>query len=211
MAHLWAVAQASRSRDLAVHSKCSILHSMDTDTASLARVIGSRVRAERQSRRWTLDQLAEAAGTSRRSVINVEQGAANPSVGILLKLSDALGIGLPTLVAPLEPKPLSVTRAGEAAVLWSGEFGGRRRPRGRHRTPRCRRAVGLDDEPRRPARQPKPTQQAPTSSSTSWPARSPSPSTTRAVELGRRRLDVVPGRRGPRLRQPSSTSLPGSP
>ena len=97
---------------------------MDTDTAALARVIGSRVRAERQSRGWTLDQLAEAAGTSRRSVINVEQGAANPSVGILLKLSDALGIGLPNLVAPLEPKPLSVTRAGEAAVLWSGEFGG---------------------------------------------------------------------------------------
>ena len=98
---------------------------MDTDTALLARVIGSRVRSERQSRRWTLDRLAEAAGTSRRSVINVEQGAANPSVGILLKLSDALGIGLPTLVAPAEPKPLFVTRVGEAAVLWSGEFGGR--------------------------------------------------------------------------------------
>ena len=98
---------------------------MDTDTALLARVIGSRVRSERQSRRWTLDRLAEAAGTSRRSVINVEQGAANPSVGILLKLSDALGIGLPTLVAPPEPKPLSVTRVGEAAVLWSGAFGGR--------------------------------------------------------------------------------------
>ncbi len=98
---------------------------MDTDTASLARVIGARVRTERQSRRWTLDRLAEAAGTSRRSIINVEQGAANPSVGILLKISDALGLGLPTLVAPAEPKPLSVTRAGEAAVLWVGQFGGR--------------------------------------------------------------------------------------
>ena len=31
MAHLWAVAQASRSRDLAVHFKCSILHFMDFD------------------------------------------------------------------------------------------------------------------------------------------------------------------------------------
>ena len=97
---------------------------MDDPTAELARVIGERVRQSRKARRWTLDQLADAAGASRRSVINVEQGAANPSVGILLKLSDALGIGLPTLVAPQAPKPLAVTRSGEAAVLWSGEFGG---------------------------------------------------------------------------------------
>jgi transcriptional regulator with XRE-family HTH domain len=27
--------------------------------------------------------------------INVEQGSANPSVGTLLKISDALGVGLP--------------------------------------------------------------------------------------------------------------------
>lgn len=97
---------------------------MDVATASLSQAIGARIREGRRSRHWTLDQLAEAAGTSRRSVINVEQGAANPSVGILLKISDALGMGLPTLVAPPEPKPLAVTRAGEAAELWSGQFGG---------------------------------------------------------------------------------------
>ena len=98
---------------------------MDEGTASLAQAIGGRVRQERQSRRWTLDQLAESAGTSRRSVINVEQGTANPSVGILLKISDALGIGLPALVAPPERARLAVTRAGHAAQLWSGQFGGR--------------------------------------------------------------------------------------
>jgi DNA-binding XRE family transcriptional regulator len=38
-----------------------------------------RVRQERQSRRWKLDQLAEAAGVSRRMVVNVEQGAVNPT------------------------------------------------------------------------------------------------------------------------------------
>ena len=31
-------------------------------------------------------------------VVNVEQGTANPSVGTLLRISDALGIGLPALV-----------------------------------------------------------------------------------------------------------------
>ena len=98
---------------------------MDENAAALAAAIGGRVRQERQSRRWTLDQLAEAAGVSRRMVVNVEQGAANPSVGTLLRISDALGVGLPALVEPPDPKPVKVTRQGEGAVLWTGEAGGR--------------------------------------------------------------------------------------
>ena len=98
---------------------------MDRGTAALALAIGARVRQERQSRRWTLDQLAEAAGVSRRMVVNVEQGAANPSVGTLLRISDALGVGLPALVEPPRPKPVKVTRHGDGAALWSSESGGR--------------------------------------------------------------------------------------
>src|SRR5438105_15885191 len=98
---------------------------MDEDTAALAAAIGGRVRQERQARRWTLDQLADAAGVSRRMVVNVEQGAANPSVGTLLRISDALGVGLPALVEPPRPKPVKVTRSGDGAALWIGESGGR--------------------------------------------------------------------------------------
>ena len=98
---------------------------MDESTAALASAIGVRVRQERQSRRWTLDQLSEAAGVSRRMVVNVEQGAANPSVGILLRISDALGVGLPALVERPQAKPVKVTRRGDGAVLWSGQAGGR--------------------------------------------------------------------------------------
>jgi quercetin dioxygenase-like cupin family protein len=98
---------------------------MDEGTAALASAIGVRVRQERQSRRWTLDQLAEAAGVSRRMVVNVEQGAANPSVGTLLRISDALGVGLPALVERPQAKPVKVTRHGDGAVLWSSQAGGR--------------------------------------------------------------------------------------
>jgi transcriptional regulator with XRE-family HTH domain len=98
---------------------------MDKSTSALAVAIGSRVRQERQSRGWTLDQLAEVAGVSRRMVVNVEQGAANPSVGTLLRISDALGIGLPALVESPQPRPLKITRRGQGAPLWSGESGGR--------------------------------------------------------------------------------------
>jgi transcriptional regulator with XRE-family HTH domain len=98
---------------------------VDTTTSALASAIGARLRHERQARHWTLDQLAEAAGVSRRMVVNVEQGAANPSVGTLLRISDALGVGLPALVEPPQPKPVKVTRSGEGAALWTSETGGR--------------------------------------------------------------------------------------
>ena len=57
-------------------------------------------------------------------VVNVEQGAANPSVGTLLRISDALGVGLPSLVEPPVAQQVKVTRAGEGAALWSGDSGG---------------------------------------------------------------------------------------
>ncbi len=98
---------------------------VEQNTEALATAIGLRVKHERQARQWTLEQLAEAAAVSRRMVVNVEQGVANPSVGTLLKLSDALGVGLPALVAAPHPKPVKVTRRGEGAVLWSSESGGR--------------------------------------------------------------------------------------
>jgi transcriptional regulator with XRE-family HTH domain len=98
---------------------------MNGQAEALARAIGDRVRQERQSRHWTLDQLAEVAEVSRRALVNVEQGAANPSVGTLLRLSDALGVGLPALVEPPIPRALKFTRRGEGAVLWSSDAGGR--------------------------------------------------------------------------------------
>ena len=101
------------------------MHYMDAGTTALSVAIGARVKDMRQARRWTLDQLAAAAGVSRRMVVNVEQGAANPSVGTLLRISDALGVGLPALVEQPEPKPVKVTRRGEGAALWTGTSGGR--------------------------------------------------------------------------------------
>ncbi|KRE79347.1 helix-turn-helix domain-containing protein [Arthrobacter sp. Soil763] len=98
---------------------------MDDNAAILAVAIGLRVKQERLARGWTLDQLASAAAVSRRMVVNVEQGTTNPSVGTLLRISDALGVGLPALVESPQPRPLKVTRASEGAALWTGGSGGR--------------------------------------------------------------------------------------
>ena len=90
----------------------------------VARAIGGRVRQGRNSRGWTLDQLAERSGVSRRMLVSIEQGSANPSIATLLLISDALGIGLPALVEMDRSPGLRVTRAGTAPVLWRGKLGG---------------------------------------------------------------------------------------
>ena len=92
---------------------------------SIAQAIGGRVRQGRASRGWTLDQLAERSGVSRRMLVSIEQGSANPSIATLLRISDALGIGLPALVDMDRSPGLRVTRAGNAPVLWRGKAGGR--------------------------------------------------------------------------------------
>lgn len=108
-----------------MHDLCSIMHYMDMDAELLARAIGARVKQERRGRGWTLEQLAAIAEVSRRMLVSVEQGAVNPSVGTLLRLSDALGIGLPALVEPPASRAAKLTRSGEGATLWTGSAGGR--------------------------------------------------------------------------------------
>jgi len=98
---------------------------MEPGIEALAGAVGERVRLERQGRGWTLDQLAASAGVSRRMVVHVEQGEANPSIGTLLRLADALGVGLPTLVEPPRTGAVRVTRSGDGAALWAGAAGGR--------------------------------------------------------------------------------------
>jgi len=98
---------------------------MDTGAEPLAHAIGARVKQQRMTRRWTLDQLASYAGVSRRVLVNVEQGAVNPRVGTLLRLSDALGVGLPALVEPPASRTPKLTRNGQGAALWTGEAGGK--------------------------------------------------------------------------------------
>jgi transcriptional regulator with XRE-family HTH domain len=92
---------------------------------SITKAIGGRVRQGRGARGWTLDQLAERSGVSRRMLVSIEQGSANPSIATLLRISDALGIGLPALVNMDRSPALRVTRAGAAPVLWRGKLGGR--------------------------------------------------------------------------------------
>jgi transcriptional regulator with XRE-family HTH domain len=95
-----------------------------TQAVVVNELIGERIRQHRTARGWTLDELADRSGVSRRMVINIEHGEGNPSIATLLRISDALGVGLPVLVDVERPRELTVTPAGQAPVLWRGPSGG---------------------------------------------------------------------------------------
>lgn len=97
----------------------------ETDLQGLSVAIGLRIRRARLDRGWTLETLAAASGLSRRSLVMVEQGGANPGIGTLLKLVNALEISLPSIVEPPSRSNFALTTAGEGAVLWNGPNGGR--------------------------------------------------------------------------------------
>jgi transcriptional regulator with XRE-family HTH domain len=92
--------------------------------SGLAAMIGRRVRALRAERGWTLDDVAERSGVSRRMVVNVEQGVTNASIATLLRLSTALGVSLESMVALPRTAALAVARKGSHHVLWTGVGGG---------------------------------------------------------------------------------------
>ena len=99
---------------------------MATSDTSLVSIIGERVRAGRHGRGWTLDELAERSGVSRRMLVNVEQGTSNASIATLLRIAEALGTGLPDLVAPGDPATgIEIVHAGSRSPLWDGPNGGR--------------------------------------------------------------------------------------
>jgi len=62
-------------------------------------VLGARLRQVRRDRRLTVDTLAERAGVSVRTVINIESGQWNPRLDIIESLAQALDLTVADLVA----------------------------------------------------------------------------------------------------------------
>lgn len=86
--------------------------------------VGRRVRNARIARGWTLDQLAERSGVSRRMIVNVESGS-NASLTTLLRLAQSLHVSLADLVADGPAgEPVLVSAATSRTPLWTGPQGG---------------------------------------------------------------------------------------
>ena len=70
---------------------------MPRRTDAVAKALGQRIRELRTSRGWSQERLADEAGMHRTYMWGIEQGARNPSLRHLARLSAALGVPLQSL------------------------------------------------------------------------------------------------------------------
>jgi len=75
---------------------------MNTIEDNINQRIGVRIRLERESRGWSLSDLAEHAGVSRAMIHKIERGESSPTAMLLGRLSGAFGISMSTLIARAE-------------------------------------------------------------------------------------------------------------
>jgi transcriptional regulator with XRE-family HTH domain len=90
---------------------------------SLTATVGSNIRSLRLDRALTLAGLAEQAGTSVRTLVEIESGRANASLATLGAIADALGVDFGRLARPPEPGAVRTVRTADAAVTWSDDRG----------------------------------------------------------------------------------------
>ena len=65
------------------------------------RALGVEVARRRREKGWSIDRLAEASGTHRKTIIQIEAGRVAAKVSTLHALAHALGVPLPELVSAL--------------------------------------------------------------------------------------------------------------
>jgi transcriptional regulator with XRE-family HTH domain len=97
----------------------------DTTRRRISEAVAANLRFHRRAAGLTVSALAERAGLSRRALVEVEAGRANASLSTLAALADALAVDFGTLVAVDAHRPLAVTEASDAPVLWEDDDGSR--------------------------------------------------------------------------------------
>ena len=88
------------------------------DDDALAHRLGSGIRSRRTDRGWTLDEASERLGVSRRLLVRIEQGDANPSLSTLLRVAAGFGVGLSELLPGGGRPTISSATEAESTVLW---------------------------------------------------------------------------------------------
>lgn len=80
--------------------------------------LGARIRAERESRGWSLTELAQRAQVSRAMIHKVERADSSPTANFLGKLSGAFGLSMSTLLARAEAAGGNLLRR-EDQPIWT--------------------------------------------------------------------------------------------
>ena len=59
--------------------------------------VRNHVRSRRRLLDWTQEELADRVGVTRQTILSIERGRYNPSVGLALRLAGAFGVSVEEL------------------------------------------------------------------------------------------------------------------
>jgi transcriptional regulator with XRE-family HTH domain len=82
------------------------------------------VRAAREHKGWTVAALAERSGLSKGMLLQIESARTNPSIGTLIRIANAFGVGVWQLFAAPEDSIRTATPR-DALTLWRSRRGGK--------------------------------------------------------------------------------------
>jgi len=94
------------------------------DVAQVSLAVANRIRNWRKEKKLSLDELSRRASVSKGMLVEIEKGAANPSIAILCKLAAALGISVADIVNVASEPQVHIIEEAAIPVLWQGEKGG---------------------------------------------------------------------------------------
>ena len=80
------------------------------DPAAVRASVARNLRAERQRRHWSLDDLVRRSGISKGMLVQIEGARTNQSIATLCKLANAMGVALPRIMEVSDEPGLSWNR-----------------------------------------------------------------------------------------------------
>jgi len=96
---------------------------MDTIIDDLSSRLALRLRLERDSRGWSLADLAERSGVSRATISKIERAEVSPTAVVLVRLASAFDLTLAGLMLRAETQGDRLSRASEQPLWRDPETG----------------------------------------------------------------------------------------
>lgn len=105
--------------DLAEHVSVSLAG--EARGRDVAFIVGTNLKRLRKANGYSLERLAELSRVSRAMLGQIETGRSIPTISVLWKIADALGVPVTGLVATDASTPLVVTRKAQMPLVSSSE------------------------------------------------------------------------------------------
>jgi quercetin dioxygenase-like cupin family protein/DNA-binding phage protein len=97
---------------------------MTTVNEAALDIVARNVRSARAAAGLSLDALAARADVSKGALVALEGARGNPNLTTLVRIADALGRSVSSLMEDARDEPVVIVDADDVAPLWTGPDGG---------------------------------------------------------------------------------------